>query len=81
MTARISMAIDYVGNIVHIKDAISGGEYYCIYYKDRLAAAKGTKQAHHFRHYSKDSESEDFQSYSVADSDYSVLYKEESWGN
>lgn len=81
MTTKINFAFDPSGNIVHIKDAIRGGEYYCVYCEDRLFAAKGKKQIHHFRHFSKDNESEYCHLYSSSDSDYTILYEEEKWKN
>lgn len=81
MTVKINMAIDISGKIVHIRNAVRGNDYFCIYCGDYLYATLGDIQTHHFRHKSKDSESKYCHLYSSGKNDYSILYNKEIWKN
>lgn len=76
MTVRIQMAIDEEGDFIHIKDAVRGQEYRCIYCDYPLVPALGMLRAHHFRH--KNTEELHFcHLYSAFDGDRQVLLYEQ----
>ena len=52
-------AKDIKSNYIHISEAESGLKgYYCLGCDKELIAAKGDRQAHHFRHYAKNIDKE-----------------------
>lgn len=79
MTAKISVAFDQEGNYIDIKDAVKGGVYYCFNCKERVFAAKGEKNIHHYRHVTKKDKEKlaECELYTSGDSDFMVLLNEQ----
>lgn len=83
MTAKISVAFDQKGNYINIQDAVKGGVYYCLNCKERVSAAKGKKNIHHYRHVTKKDKEKlaECELYTAGDSDFTVLLNEQLYEN